>query len=167
MSGRESLEEFEFDDLSRDITKLTALITEVGIRKEKKRPVSKELKEIKDIVAALKDTLLEAGQKPRPSPKATSGPVFTAAARISTRKLFLHVQKGLEIGYDEQFTTTLRSLAEMLRTSLKKDGVHSNAGPPKIWQPADDDYPRASRCPRHCENHILIVTSSRCLANGR
>lgn len=147
----ESLEEYEHDDLSRDITNLTAKITEISLRKEKKRPVIKELKDLRSLVKSLKEMLLEAGQRPKPSAKTISSPLSTAPTRILTRQLFLHVQKGLEIGYDEQFTVTIRSLVEKLRTSLEIDSVHLRAEPSKAWQPADDDKPQTSRCPRLCQ----------------
>lgn len=150
MSRWGSFEEYELDDLSRDITKLTTQMTEISLRKEKKRPVGKELKGVKSLATALKEMLHEAGQRPKPSAKTTSNPVFTAATRIFMRQLFIHVQKGLEIGYDKQFTTTLRNLVGRLQTSLKIDGVHSYTGPCKMWQPAGDDRPQSSKCPRLC-----------------
>jgi hypothetical protein len=147
MSRWESLEEYELDDFSRDVTKISAQMAEIGIRKDKKRPIAKELKEAKSLVSALKERLLEARQRPRPSSKVTANIAFTAEMRISVRKLFLPLQKGSEIGYDEQFTTVLRSLAENFQNAMKTDGAYSNASTSREWVPAEDDYPQTGKSP--------------------
>lgn len=139
----EALEEYEFDDLLGDLISLTAKTNKIDICMDKKRSTTGLLTEVKGMTSDLKESLLKIRQRPMSSPKATKA-IFIPEVRMLVRKLFIHVEKGPEIGREEQFTTILRSLAESLRNSMRTDDVHLNTSSSKEWVPEADDTPQSS-----------------------